>query len=46
LSVADDETGRSRNKRISADLNGGGATVRVITTNGGVKISSSAGRVL
>ena len=46
LSVADDETGRSRNKRISTDLNGGGATVRVITTNGGVKISSSAGRVL
>jgi hypothetical protein len=27
-------------KRISTDLNGGGATVRVVTTNGGVKIAS------
>ena len=36
---------RARPSRISADLNGGGATVRVITTNGGVKISS-AGKFL
>lgn len=27
--------------KISADLNGGGATVRVVTTNGGVKIKSA-----
>ncbi len=30
----------NRKKRISTDLNGGGATIRVITTNGGVKIGS------
>lgn len=28
-------------KKISASLNGGGAKIRVVTTNGGVKISSS-----
>lgn len=27
--------------RISADLNGGGAPIRVVTTNGGIRISSS-----
>lgn len=27
--------------RVSADLNGGGAPIRVVTTNGGIKISSS-----
>lgn len=37
----DNERGRNRNKRITADLNGGGAPVRVITTNGGVNISSN-----
>ncbi len=44
LSVGEDneENGRNRKKRISTDLNGGGATVRVITTNGGIKISSLA----
>ncbi len=41
LSVpADDENGRRRNKRISTDLNGGGAPVRVVTTNGGIRINS------
>lgn len=28
-----------RNKRINTDLNGGGATIRLITTNGGIKIN-------
>lgn len=42
LKVEKDENDRwSRNKRVNASINGGGATVRVITTNGGVKISSS-----
>lgn len=34
----------NRKKRISAELNGGGAPIRVITTNGGIKISSANGR--
>lgn len=44
LNVAsdDDAYGRNRKKRISTDLNGGGATVRVITTNGGIRINSTA----
>jgi len=42
LNVEEDEKGRKRNKRISTDLNGGGAPIRVITTNGGVKINSQA----
>ncbi|MDQ6788153.1 MAG: hypothetical protein M3033_15215, partial [Acidobacteriota bacterium] len=36
-----DRTERSRPARINTDLNGGGAPIRVITTNGGVKISSA-----
>ncbi len=43
LSVAEEKDGGSRRKRVSADLNGGGAPVRVITTNGGVKINSATG---
>jgi hypothetical protein len=35
-----DDWGRSRSKRIVSSINGGGAPIRVITTNGGVKISS------
>ena len=46
LSAPNDEENRSRAKRVSADLNGGGATVRVVTTNGGVKINSSTGKTL
>lgn len=34
-----DENGRRRATRISTDINGGGAPIRVITTNGGVRIS-------
>jgi len=36
-----DRTERWKPARVSADLNGGGPTIRVITTNGGVKINSS-----
>lgn len=32
--------GRSRSKRITTSLNGGGAPVRLVTTNGGVRIST------
>ena len=32
---------RNRGTRISKDLNGGGPTVRIMTTNGGVKIGTS-----
>jgi len=38
-----DRRDRSRPARVSADLNGGGAPIRVITTNGGIRISSSNG---
>lgn len=38
------ETRGNRGGRVTADLNGGGAPVRVMTTNGGVKISSSSGK--
>lgn len=36
-----DKKSWQRSKRINASLNGGGARIRVITTNGGVKISSA-----
>lgn len=36
----DDKGYYNRKKQITADLNGGGATVRVVTTNGGVHIGS------
>ena len=38
-----ERTDRTRAVRLSTDLNGGGAPIRLITSNGGVKISS-AGR--
>lgn len=37
-----DRKDRSRPSRVSADLNGGGAPIRVVTTNGGVRINSSS----
>lgn len=37
---------RSRAKRLNLALNGGGAPIRVMTTNGGVKISSADGPAL
>lgn len=41
LNLGEDDNRRTRRKRISADLNGGGAPVRVTTTNGGVTINAS-----
>lgn len=41
-----DEYGRRRNKRISTDLNGGGAPIRVVTTNGGIRINSIAEKTM
>ena len=41
LNVEKPENDHTRGVNISRDLNGGGALVRVVTTNGGVKISSS-----
>lgn len=35
---------RSRSRRINTPINGGGPTIRVVTTNGGVKISSGDGQ--
>ena len=41
LAVEDKEGYGHRAKRVSADINGGGAPIRIVTTNGGVKIGSS-----
>ncbi len=41
LKVERDEKSWSRGVNLSRDINGGGATVRIITTNGGVHIDSS-----
>lgn len=35
--------GWSRSKRVRASMNGGGAPVRIVTTNGGIKIGSQNG---
>lgn len=35
-----------RQSRVTADLNGGGAPVRIVTTNGGVHINSASGKTL
>lgn len=42
LNVSNGDNGEkwNRKKRISADINGGGPTIRIVTTNGGVKIDS------
>ncbi len=37
-----DENGRRRASRISTDINGGGAPIRVVTTNGGVRIGTGS----
>ena len=42
--VKGDWLGHIRSKRISTNINGGGAPIRVTTTNGGVRIST-AGKV-
>lgn len=41
LKVERDEKGWQRGVNLSRDLNGGGATVRIVTTNGGVNVNSS-----
>lgn len=42
LKIEKDEKDRwSRPKKVNASINGGGAKIRVVTTNGGVKIDSS-----
>ena len=45
LNVATDDQkgsyGHSRSKKINTTLNGGGANIRLVTTNGGVRISSA-----
>ena len=41
LKVERDEKDWQRGVNLSRDLNGGGATVRIVTTNGGVHIDSS-----
>ena len=38
--VRGDRSGHYRNRRVETNLNGGGPTIRVITTNGGVRINS------
>lgn len=40
--IKGDPYGRSRAKKINTSLNGGGALVRVITTNGGIRINSNS----
>jgi DUF4097 and DUF4098 domain-containing protein YvlB len=37
--IKGDDWGRSRSRRVNMSLNGGGPPVRVVTTNGGVKIN-------
>jgi hypothetical protein len=39
--IKGDGYGRSRSRRINTSINGGGAPIRVITTNGGIKINLS-----
>lgn len=39
--IKGDSWGRSRSRRITTSINGGGAPIRVITTNGGVNISTT-----
>jgi hypothetical protein len=43
LNTEKDERGRSRATKVATSLNGGGAPIRVNTTNGGIRISSSEG---
>ena len=42
----DDNRYYRRNKRVNASINGGGVPIRVVTTNGGVKISSRSDKSL
>lgn len=44
LNVEKDDRGRARNKMINTAINGGGAPIRVATTNGGIRINSGVDR--
>ena len=44
LNVERNERDRSRATRINTSLNGGGAPIRVVTTNGGISINAAASR--
>jgi len=44
LNVEKDERGRARNKTVNAAINGGGAPIKVTTTNGGVRISTDSSK--
>ena len=41
LKVRRDDNNRQQGINLSRDLNGGGATIRLVTTNGGVSVNSS-----
>ncbi|HEX6279826.1 MAG TPA: DUF4097 family beta strand repeat-containing protein [Pyrinomonadaceae bacterium] len=42
VQTEDDKGGWVRSKRVTASMNGGGAPIRVVTTNGGIKIGSAS----
>ena len=44
LNVEKDDRGRARTKTVNAAINGGGAPIRVTTTNGGVRISTNSSK--
>ncbi len=46
LNFPENDKGATNSKRITTDLNGGGATIRVVTTNGGIKIGNTSGKDL
>jgi len=41
VQTEDDKGGWQRSKRVTASMNGGGAPIKVVTTNGGIRIGSS-----
>jgi len=45
LNVERNERDRSRATRINTSLNGGGAPIRVVTTNGGISINAAGSRI-
>jgi DUF4097 and DUF4098 domain-containing protein YvlB len=40
----DNQNDFERRRRLTGDMNGGGARVRMSTTNGGVRLSESSGK--
>ena len=41
VQTEDDKGGWQRSKRVVASMNGGGAPIKVVTTNGGIRIGSN-----